>query len=383
MIKSHRTPDPRPDKPSPDFPLFAHAAGVWAKKIRGKFHYFGPWDDPAAALARYNEQKEALHTGKKPRPDREGVTVKDIANAFLNHKQTRLDAGELSPHTWADYRRVTDLVVAHLGKGRLVSDVGPDDFAPLRDKLARRWGPHRLGKFVQFTRSLFKFAYDAELIDRPTRFGPGFDRPSKKTLRLNKAGQGTKLFTADEVRRLLDAAGVQVKAMILLGINAGFGNSDCGKLPLTALNLDTGWLDYPRPKTGIARRCPLWPETVAALREAIARRPKPKDEADGGLVFVTKYGGRWFKDTPDNPITKEIAKLLRALGINGHRNFYCLRHTFRTVADECKDQVAADHVMGHEIQNMSAAYRERVSDQRLRAVVDHVRGWLFGTTAAR
>jgi len=380
MIKSHRTTSKKPDKPSPDFPLFPHDAGVWAKKIRGKLHYFGSWDDDrdgSRALALYNEQKDALHAGKKPRPDRQGVTIKDVANAFLNHKQARLHAGELSPHTWTDYKRVTDLVVAHLGKSRLASDVGPDDFAPLRNKFATRWGPQRLAKFIQFTRSLFKYAYDTEMIDKPVRFGPGFDRPSKKTLRLNRAEQGTKLFSAEEIHRLIDAAGVQVKAMILLGINCGFGNSDCGKLPLSAVDLDDAMINYPRPKTGIARRCPLWPETVAALREAIARRPKPKDPTDAGLVFVTKYGGRWYKDTPDNPITKEMAKLLGALGINGHRNFYALRHTFRTVADEVKDQPACDHVMGHETGGMSSVYRETISDQRLRAVADHVRAWLF------
>src|SRR5262249_16003320 len=149
---------------------------------------------------------------------------------------------------------------------------------------------HRLGKTIQFVRCVFKFAFEAGLAAVPVRFGPGFKRPSKKTIRLQRAKQGAKLFTADEILRLLAGANPQLKAMILLGTNSGFGNSDCATLPQAVVNLETGWIDYPRPKTGIARRCPLWPETVAALREALACRPARKKAEHAGLVFLTRLG---------------------------------------------------------------------------------------------
>lgn len=57
--------------------------------------------------------------------------------------------------------------------------------------------------------------------------------------------------------------------------------------------------------------------------------------------------------------------------------FYSLRHIFRTVADGAKDQVAANAIMGHADPAMAGVYRERIDDDRLRAVVDYVRSWLF------
>jgi integrase len=385
MPESHSTPagpdgkPAKPEKPYPEFPLFPHAAGVWAKKIRGKLHYFGPWDDWKAALDSYEKQKDDLHAGRAPRHDAGAATVKNAVNVFLNHKQALLDAGELSPRSWDDYKATTDILIRQFGRGRLIEDLRPDDFAALRKHLAKSAGPVRLGNVIQRVRSVFKFAFDAELIDRPVRFGPAFKRPSKKVLRIRRAELGPNLLRVEEVRRLIDAAGVPLRAMLLLGINAALGNSDCGNLPLTAVDLDAGWIDYPRPKTGVARRCPLWPETVAALREALARRPAPKNNEHARLFFVTKQGLSWAKDTRDNPVSKETAKLLKALGINGrHRlGFYSLRHVFRTVADETKDQPAVDHVMGHEMPGMSVVYRERISDERLLAVVAKVRAWLF------
>src|SRR5262249_49540353 len=175
-------------------------------------------------------------------------------NQFLNAKVASRDAGELTARSWQDYKDACDLIVSHFGKGRLVADLDPDDFAALRKKMAKRWGPGTLGNVINRMRVAFKYASDNGLIDRPVRYGSAFKRPSRKTLRIEKARKGPKLFTAEEVRQLLGAAGVQVKAMILLGINCGFGNADCGTLPQSALDLGRGLIDFPRPKTGIPRR---------------------------------------------------------------------------------------------------------------------------------
>ena len=65
----------KPGKPFPEFPLYAHAAGYRAKKTRGRVVYFGPWDDPDGALAKYEEQMDALQASRAPRPDSDALTV--------------------------------------------------------------------------------------------------------------------------------------------------------------------------------------------------------------------------------------------------------------------------------------------------------------------
>lgn len=379
----------KPLKPYPEFPLFPHASGRWAKKIRSKFHYFGKWDNWQDALSLYQKQAADLHAGRKPREDTGGATIKDLVNHFLIAKKHLVDTREIVQRTWDDYDATCRQVMEVLGKERLITDLQPDDFDSLRRHLAKSRGIVALGNEVSRARILFKYAYDASLIEHPLRYGQSFKRPSRKALRKARQVKGPRLFQADEIRALLDKAGVHLRAMILLGINCGFGPADCGNLPIKALDLKAGWVDYPRPKTGVARRCPLWPETVEALRESIATRPKPHDEADNGMVFLTKYGQRWAKESSDNPISKEIAKILRPLKVKRGRKqeavyrkglgLYTLRHTFQTIGDAARDPIATRAIMGHAEagSDMSAVYREGVDDDRLKAVTDYVRQWLF------
>src|SRR5262249_31699090 len=157
------------------------------------------WDDPDAALAGYLEQKDALHSGRSPRPNPGALTVKDAANAFLNHKAALLGNGELSCRAWQDARETCDTLVFHFGKHRLVAARPPADFARLREKMSQRWGPVRLGNVIGRVRSVFKHALESALLTAPVCFGPSFKRPSAKVLRLARVKAGPKLFTAEEV----------------------------------------------------------------------------------------------------------------------------------------------------------------------------------------
>jgi integrase len=424
MTKAHstahiRTRKPRkpktPEKPHKDFPLFSRANGQWAKKVRGKIHQFGSWrDDPKGekALERWLEEKDALLAGRVPRSRlpgaQNGLTLEDLITRFLTTKGLMRDAGELSPYTWNSYADVCNQLLAQFGKDRLVTDILPEDFEQLRARWAKTYGPVRMGAEINRARVVFNYAEKNKLIPRGTmEFGEGFKRPSKKVMRLHRADQGKKLFGADELRRLIEAAPQPLKAMLLLGINAGLGNSDVANLVMKQLDLESGWLNYPRPKTGVTRRCPLWPETIQALREWLAVRPRARSNADTDLVFLTFRGKSWTPNLKSRPLTNEMGKLLRRpccvscskVNVAGalacdcgwkptkaepwrstYRDglsFYALRHTLETIGGESRDQVAVDAIMGHDDGSMANAYREGVSDERLYGVAECVRTWLF------
>jgi integrase len=382
----------RPKKPYPEFPLYPHPLGYWSKKIRGKILNFGRWgrvvngkltrvegDGWEDALKLYKVQADDWHAGRTPRAtSKDGLTVADLCNRFLTAKKHRLDAGKVSPRMFAEYKATTDRLVGAFGGSRLVDDLAADDFSTLLVALEKQYGPVRQGNEVQKVRTVFKFAYDEGLITAPTRYGSQFKKPSASEMRRHRAKNGERMLEAAQLRDLIDAAPVPLKAMVLLGINAGFGNHDVATLPLAALDLDDGWIDYPRPKTGIARRCPLWPETVEAIRAAIAERPEPRHDDAKPLVFVTTRGRPWLVGGIANPVSVACRDLMKRVKAHGKGiGFYTLRHVFRTVADGAKDQVAANAIMGHADSHISARYREQIDDDQLRAVADHVHRWLW------
>jgi integrase len=397
----------KPKKPNAKFPLTPHASGKWMKKVGGKIYYFGNWakrvegklvrvegDGVRDALKEYDRFVFTRLHGREPVAEYTGggVSVGKLCNLFLESKQNQLDAGELSPQALRDYTQACDLIVGHFGGSTPVSSLGPYGFEKLRAQMATSWGPTRLGNFVVYIKGVFKYGFDMELLEKPLAFGPGFSKPSAAVQRKHRAEGGERLFTPAEIHELLNGrsakgkkpavkgASIQMRAMILLGINCGFGNTDVATLPLPAINWKEQMIDFPRPKNGIERKCSLWPETVKAIKAAIHERP----QTTKNLTFVTRWGNPWMHGTTD-AVGLEFGKLLKALHINGRRSlgFYSLRHTFQTVSDESLDFPAISMIMGHAPSGMSARYRERIDDKRLKAVSDHVRKWLFNLPRAR
>lgn len=374
-----------PRKPRKDnrFPLRLHATGQWTKMIGGIDRYFGT--DREVALERYVRERDDLKAGRVPREREEGeISVADLCNDLLNSKKLKVTSGELTPGTWSQYRGACKRMIECFGRDTAVAGLRPDDFERLRGRAAAGLGPKALGQFVVLVRSVLKWGYETERLKVPIRVGPDFKPPPKRVLRLAREKRGKRLLTAPELRAMLAAADPQMRAMIYLGLNCGYGGTDCARLNRADVAREPGWLAGVRVKSGSDRRCPLWGETMEALAMAATVRPMAKLPMDSDAVFLTRMGRRWVRVTDRaeksanyrDSIGTAFARLAGRCGVKLVGRFYTLRHVFRTVADETHDKVAIDLIMGHVDPGMGAVYREGIDDARLVRVTEHVRTWL-------
>ena len=104
------------------------------------------------------------------------------------------------------------------------------------------------------------------------------------------------MFEAADVRQILADAKQPLKAMVLLAVNCGFGQTDLARLPVASVDLDTRMIDYPRPKTEA-------PATLSALsgdrgRDSRVDTPQTEGERPGGFRVVVR-------DVPGCPVRKD------------------------------------------------------------------------------
>lgn len=378
------TKKPKPDKPYADFPLFPHGNGQWAKKIRGRLHYFGPWADHQAAVDEYNRVRDDLYAGRARPPKDSGVELRYAVNAFLTAKEKQVDAEHLLADTLAEYRRTCGRILNCLSAGRSVTTLGVADFTHFREWLADNLeSAITIKNELTRAKTFFRWLSESGLLAAPLPYREALKPPSRRIMRREKKqSPKRKTFTAAEIKSLLKHAHGWKKPAIYLGVNCGIGNRDLCELEWDHIDLAGGWIDFPRPKTYVDRRAKLWPETVAALRAWLKLSPESAwvcCYADGQQIGQG--------ETSNNPVAHRFREVMTTAKIDvdangdalkkgqGGRGFYALRHTFRTIADGCKDPRAVAYVMGHADDSIAANYTHGIEDQRLEAVAQWVRDW--------
>lgn len=353
---------PKVDK---DFPLWWHKGNqCFARKVRGKMYYFGP--DPQIALEEWLHAKPYLMAGRDV-PETDSFTVGVLTEKYLRSQRLRLDQGKIKARSLDERERCCAFLDDHLGN-IAVAALGPEDFMKILPHI--KGTPAVRGNKILRVRSVFKFAFDNDLIDRPVRFGTEFVGPSQAEKRKHRAQKPKKLFTAAEIRQLVEKANPLMKAAILLGINSGILASDLASMERR--HIDGDWVIFARPKTGIDRMFWLWPETKAAIEAAA--RPE-------GLLFLRRGGKPVVSEREGGQRTDVIGQgfwmLKKRIGLEGtNRGFEALRHTYRTIADEVGDQPGVMLTMGHSDGTINAIYREQIENSRLETISRHVRKWL-------
>lgn len=375
MAESNSKGKTRSDK----FPLTLHKTGQYCKKIRGKLYYFG--SDKQRALERYLEQAAYLHAGKSPKPrsSSDVLSIKTLCNLYLDHQESRATIGEIKLRQVSDQISLLRDFVRFVGSNRPVSNISTIEVQNYRKKLIKAGkSPNTINNRMAAVKAMYNWALDNEVIDSSPKL-----RAVKKIM-VPKQDRPT--FTASQVQALLQNASPQMKAMVWLGLNCGFGCTDCAELKWKNLDLQYSRVDFPRGKTGISRNLPLWPETVQALR---------KVPVSGELVFYTRRGNPWVgaeksvgqdgkeKYKKTNNVSKEFSRLMKNTKVRAPRGvgFYTLRRTAATIAANSGDPFSVQKLLGHADVKMASTYVQNISEQTDR-VVNNSRKLMVGDNSS-
>ena len=197
-----------PGKPYPAFPLYAHRSGRWAKKIRGKTHFFGPWRDSHKALTRYLAEKDDLEAGRKPQHSSatsdDVLTVEQMVSLYIEAKKLCVESGEMGRRTLQEYRTYGMRMIRVFGANTPIEQLGPQDFKRYRADLQKT---HKslatLAADVRKTLVYFNWAgpgaHGQGLIDRLPRFGDAMRPPSAAALVRERNAEGAASLHAGPV----------------------------------------------------------------------------------------------------------------------------------------------------------------------------------------
>ena len=362
MVKSNSKRKTRSDK----FPLTLHPTRQYCKKISGKIYYFG--SDKKQALERYLGLATYLHGGRNliQKASNGNMTLKELCDLYLQYQYSKVRANDLTARHHNDQINSLNKLMAFVGPGRKIKSVSTLDLQNYKRRLQKHYGSVcRLNLHISIMKALFHWARKNDILENI----PNIDAISRGKI----IHQERFTFNSEQIAKLLSVADVKIRAMIWLGLNCGFGCTDCAELKWADLDLINARVKLPQRKTGISRDLPLWPETV----ESLEKIPKT-----GKFVFYTSRGNPYMqmlvkpdgngngKYTTLNLITTKFSRLINKSGLDVPKGtgFYALRRTAATIAARSGDPFAVQRLLGHADLQMATRYVQDVSEQTDRVV---------------
>lgn len=309
-----------------------------------------------------------MHAGRSPGVQKpyDNIYLKDVCNIYLEHQHSRVQAGEIKLRQVYDQTTLLRDFVRYMGSDRRLPEINTIDLQDYRRLLIKQGkSAARINNYISAFKAMYHWAIENELISNVPNLGAIKKLPRPKTSKPT--------FSPDEIRKLLNHASPRMKAMIWLGLNCGFGCTDCAELLWEHADLEVGRINFPRTKTGVARYLPLWKETIDALK-TLPRTNK--------RVFNTKQGHRVVtvverrdnngvvKVVKSDNVSREFAELTRRAGTKKEKGagFYTLRRTAATLAAKSGDPFAVQRLLGHADLKMATTYVQDVSEQTDRVI---------------
>jgi len=173
----------KPAKPYPDFPLFPHACGQWAKKIGGKMYYFGVWGNWQAALRKY-------HVFLDGPPS----SLKAAIGRYLEAQHRLQQAGEVTLRHYKSIEWPLARLSNTIGPTKAIARLGSEDYGAWRAHLSKTNGPVSLGNHIRRVRAFLNWCKRERIISELPP-GDSLKKPRRAVLRKARAAQGSKMFT--------------------------------------------------------------------------------------------------------------------------------------------------------------------------------------------
>jgi len=222
----------------------------------GKRIYLG--SDKEQALEKYHRLGLGLQlTAVEEIAPNPLISAKELANRFIAAQRAN----------WRNPETTLKCYTGWLGRflrdhpRLMAADLTVEVFADWKLSLKeRKYSAESINHYLSAVRAMYTFAEDTDLIRKAPKL-----RRVKNEARVKLGAKDKPLYTPKDLQKMLGKADLQMKAMILLALNCGFGPKDVRDL--TWSHIDGERVTLPRSKTGICQTYLLWAEVRTLLVE--------------------------------------------------------------------------------------------------------------------